>query len=99
MLLIFINGCANRAELNPQIKDLIHAEIKNQIGNIDFNAQIQAGLNNNFDFQDMVKWRNEVSTKIGRDSIQNKKNVLNLNVDMGLGKLLEYAHQKQKGKK
>ena len=73
----YLTGCANRAELSPQIKDLIRLEVKNQVGNID--AKIQAGLNNNFDFKDMIRWRNEISSQAGRDNITNKKNVINLN--------------------
>lgn len=80
MVLLLINvltGCANRAELSPEIKDLIRLEVKNQVGNID--TKIQAGLNNNFDFKDMIRWRNEISSQAGRDNITNKKNVINLN--------------------
>lgn len=73
----FLTGCANHAELSPQIKDLIRLEVKNQVGNID--AKIQAGLNNNFDFKDMIRWRNEIKTQAGRDNVTNKKNVINFN--------------------
>ena len=73
----YLTGCANRAELSPEIKDLIRLEIENRIGNID--TKIQAGLNNNFDFREMIRLRNEIQTQAGRDNITNKKNVINLN--------------------
>ena len=75
--IIVLTGCANRAELSPEIKDLIRLEVKNQVGNID--TKIQAGLNNNFDFKEMIRLRNEIQTQAGRDNITNKKNVINLN--------------------